>query len=658
MPIISKNLGQVAGIVHRNTEPTNKKIIWWDETLAVNAPKVYNFNTNQWEIIATGGVTTFLALSDTINSYSGLANQLIKVNSTATAVDTTSISGNNKYYGTDGSGTLGVHDLPSGGGSSTYLGLSDTTDSDYTGKAGFAARVNVGENGLTLAAINESKWTDTASILSPNQGADGLQITSDDDIDSITIFQDNLETLYNTTTQHTFAIDSTDQLYLTDDPFVLIPNASVGIGTLTPTEKLEVFDGNLLINTSTTTGTGQFNPVRIKMHANKWNEDAGVNVLKNYELYFGGIDNPASPGTTRSHFYLQASGSKVFEIDFKHRVVQFGSNTINDVTPNAFYLIGDGNIVQSGNGIVLIGNSMTATGDNIFGTGSGASISENRSNIRFHKFGGGDNTRINFEYGKTLPLRLIPITATSINLQNNNQGINLISSYWNGSANQDTIGYISHFITDQANGESALSLGNLNYQHVLTIDATGAVRIGDAQHSIALTGSPREEGLLVYANPNYSNAIIKTIQPDSAKTNKMAMENDGTGVLELGINGTTSVLGTGANDGYITHTGSGSMFIKTTSNEASEGNIEIISQNGEIRLLPDEKVIIGGTSGNTDALLEMVSTTQGFKPPAMTSVQRDAIATPTSGLLIANITTNSLNYYDGTQWMEISSSPA
>jgi hypothetical protein len=50
------------------------------------------------------------------------------------------------------------------------------------------------------------------------------------------------------------------------------------------------------------------------------------------------------------------------------------------------------------------------------------------------------------------------------------------------------------------------------------------------------------------------------------------------------------------------------------------------------------------------ALLELVSTTQGFRPPVMTQAQRDAIGSPGAGLLVFNTDTNQLNQHDGSGW--------
>jgi hypothetical protein len=70
-------------------------------------------------------------------------------------------------------------------------------------------------------------------------------------------------------------------------------------------------------------------------------------------------------------------------------------------------------------------------------------------------------------------------------------------------------------------------------------------------------------------------------------------------------------------------------------------------------------VIFGSTSGNVgigtatpnaSARLQVDSTTQGFLPPRMTSVQRNAIATPAAGLIVYDVTLNKHYGYDGTTW--------
>jgi len=58
---------------------------------------------------------------------------------------------------------------------------------------------------------------------------------------------------------------------------------------------------------------------------------------------------------------------------------------------------------------------------------------------------------------------------------------------------------------------------------------------------------------------------------------------------------------------------------------------------------------------NSSILLGLDSTTRGFLLPSLTTTQRNAIATPSTGLQVYNNTTNKISYYDGSSWIELGS---
>jgi hypothetical protein len=66
--------------------------------------------------------------------------------------------------------------------------------------------------------------------------------------------------------------------------------------------------------------------------------------------------------------------------------------------------------------------------------------------------------------------------------------------------------------------------------------------------------------------------------------------------------------------------------------------------------------IIGGTSRNdlnASAQLQVQSTTKGFLPPRMTTTQKNAIASPATGLQVYDTTLNRPCFYDGTTWITL-----
>jgi hypothetical protein len=68
------------------------------------------------------------------------------------------------------------------------------------------------------------------------------------------------------------------------------------------------------------------------------------------------------------------------------------------------------------------------------------------------------------------------------------------------------------------------------------------------------------------------------------------------------------------------------------------------SPSERVRLTHDGRMGIGGTP-DAAALLDLQSTAAGFKPPQMTTSQRNAISSPPEGLMIYNTDTNQLEAY-------------
>jgi len=66
-----------------------------------------------------------------------------------------------------------------------------------------------------------------------------------------------------------------------------------------------------------------------------------------------------------------------------------------------------------------------------------------------------------------------------------------------------------------------------------------------------------------------------------------------------------------------------------------------------------QNVGINTDTPDASALLELNSTTQGFLPPRLSTVERDAITSPAEGLIIYNSTEQCINYYNGTIWLSL-----
>jgi hypothetical protein len=64
------------------------------------------------------------------------------------------------------------------------------------------------------------------------------------------------------------------------------------------------------------------------------------------------------------------------------------------------------------------------------------------------------------------------------------------------------------------------------------------------------------------------------------------------------------------------------------------------------------QVGIGTTNPDTSSILEIKSISQGFLPPRMTETQRDAVVSPAEGLLIYNIDSHCIQFFNGSSWSE------
>ena len=61
-----------------------------------------------------------------------------------------------------------------------------------------------------------------------------------------------------------------------------------------------------------------------------------------------------------------------------------------------------------------------------------------------------------------------------------------------------------------------------------------------------------------------------------------------------------------------------------------------------------------GSPPDNSAMLDLKSTTKGFLPPRMTTAQRNAIASPASGLIIYNTDEKNINVFNGESWALLS----
>ena len=91
--------------------------------------------------------------------------------------------------------------------------------------------------------------------------------------------------------------------------------------------------------------------------------------------------------------------------------------------------------------------------------------------------------------------------------------------------------------------------------------------------------------------------------------------------------------------------------LSNVANKAADSEVTVPER---MRITGSGQLGIGTTTPSASAVLDVSSTTQGLLPPRMTTAQRDAILSPADGLVIFNITNNSLQVKNSLGWVSLS----
>lgn len=125
--------------------------------------------------------------------------------------------------------------------------------------------------------------------------------------------------------------------------------------------------------------------------------------------------------------------------------------------------------------------------------------------------------------------------------------------------------------------------------------------------------------------------------------------------LAQNINFTGAGVSTTFNNGQATVTISGGIAGSGTLNYIPKFTPDGSTLGNSLLFDDGVSVLFGGTAAIPSAGIALTSTTQGFLVPRMTTVQRNAIAAPATGLLIYNTSTSLFSYFDGVTWQNIDS---
>lgn len=150
--------------------------------------------------------------------------------------------------------------------------------------------------------------------------------------------------------------------------------------------------------------------------------------------------------------------------------------------------------------------------------------------------------------------------------------------------------------------------------------------------------------------------VIDTAQRVGIGTTSPAYALD---VQPAGTNSLFAFKRSSYSGGALTLTQSAANTWELLNNSSSNGSITIDNTsagNLDIFLSPSGGTVgIGTSTPNANAILDVSTTTKAFMPPRMTTTQKNAIASPTSGMVVYDSTLNKLCVYGAASWETITS---
>ena len=227
------------------------------------------------------------------------------------------------------------------------------------------------------------------------------------------------------------------------------------------------------------------------------------------------------------------------------------------------------------------------------------------------------------------------------------------------------------------NGTSVLGSGNIVTPTTSPSGVAGAIQFSNgsafASDASNLFWDDTNDRLGIGLNNPTATGHFKGSGSTSATTSLLVQNSGGTAAFQikddmqvslpstasnntLAIGGQVGTQKNGVGVGYSSGSSvvvRGGLFVNpnTDTVELYGGSNSIMSWvNGEVLF---KNANNGATISNPSAIVTIDSTTKGFLPPRMTTILRDAISSPATGLLLYNTTTNKLQCYNGSTWNDL-----
>jgi hypothetical protein len=218
--------------------------------------------------------------------------------------------------------------------------------------------------------------------------------------------------------------------------------------------------------------------------------------------------------------------------------------------------------------------------------------------------------------------------------------------------------YANYIINSSASGNDTA----FNSTSALNLQIGGVNKLGASNNGINII-----DRLTVNASSvdTSARAVIKGSGSTSATTSLLVQNSAGTDRLKIQDDGTTtltvpkgtlsnSIIGPEARIAIVPYSASiGTLFNSVSVNGGANYPVTFWSTDFFAEVSGGLQIATSAVSVNASAKLQVDSTTRGFLPPRMTTTQKNAIASPASGLVLYDSTTNKLCCYNGSTWNDL-----
>ena len=567
---------------------------------------------------------------------------------------------NSKVSGTGASGQVAFWNGTSSqtGSADFVFASSQLTINRATGNS----RLNLQEAGVTIASLQAF----SGAARFANAGSGSLELFTNG-VSRLNVFP-NGNIGINTTTDAGFRLDVNGTARVQGNL-----NVSTGGITLTGAQTIQTSTGNLTLATGGGNGNILLSPngtgaVGLSVVPGAWRADQTAFQLRSTSLSNFG-DLTTSLGR---NFIHTTAGINYLYNGFAERYLQISGQHIWSSAPSgtagsALTLSTLMTLFQTGNLVVQNGGTHTDAGFRLDVNGTARVQGELTVNTIQIGLGGGaisTNTRVglnalrdNTTGTNNTAFGLSGLQANTTGTQNTAVGVGSLISNTTASNNTATgffaLGANTTGINNTAFGSSAL-------RNSTTSSANSAFGLSALQNNTTGGNNTAVGG---------SSSQLNTTGSNNTTIGTIALLNNTTG-------GNNTAIGQSAArfiaDGTTALTiANNSIFIgvDTRANANSETN-QIVIGHTAIGLGSNTTVLgntstthgrwygsllLGTTTNAASSILTMESTTQGFLPPRMTTTQRNAIATPATGLVVYDTTLNKLAVYTGAAWETITS---